>query len=89
MRLIDVDYLKNTLNSGGGESVDINISKRMPLGEIVDTVIQAYRKCLLAELEKTPTVYEITRKCTGCKHDESDKCMHCMRAYSDCYEVDK
>lgn len=89
MRLIDADYLKSTLHNGGGESVDINISKRMPLGKVVDTVIQAYRKCLFAELEKAPTVYEITHNCTGCKHDESDECYHCMRAYSDCYEVDK
>lgn len=24
--------------------------------------------------------------CTGCIHDESVHCVHCMRAYSDCYE---
>ena len=24
--------------------------------------------------------------CTGCIHDGTDKCMHCMRAHSDCYE---
>lgn len=61
MRLIDADYLKSILNSGGGETVDINISKSMPLGEIVDTVIQAYRKCLFAELEKVPTAYDVDK----------------------------
>ena len=50
MRLIDADAFKDKLNSGGGESVEINISKSMELAEIVDTVIQAYRKCLFAEI---------------------------------------
>ena len=59
MRLIDADAFKNILNSGGSESVDINISKTMPLSEIVDIVIQAYRKCLFAELEKMPTAYDV------------------------------
>lgn len=59
MRLIDADMLKNVLNSGGGESVEISISKKMPLGEIVDTVIHAYRKCLFAELDKIPTAYDM------------------------------
>ena len=27
-----------------------------------------------------------TCNCTGCIHDESVHCVHCMRAYSDCYE---
>lgn len=61
MRLIDADYLKNILDSGGGESVNINISKSMSLGNIVDTVIQAYRKCLFAELEKVPTAYDVDK----------------------------
>lgn len=61
MRLIDADYLKDVLNSGGGVSVDINISKKMPLGEIIDTVIQAYRKCLFEELEKMPTAYDVDK----------------------------
>ncbi len=61
MRLIDADSLKSVLNSGGGESVDIKINKSMPLGVIVDTVIQAYRKCLFAELEKAPTAYDVDK----------------------------
>lgn len=61
MRLIDADYLKNILNSGGSESVNINISKSMSLGDIVDTVIMAYRKCLFAELEKVPTAYDLDK----------------------------
>ncbi len=61
MRLIDADEFKNVLNSGGGEKANINISKSMPLGEIVDTVIQAYRKCLFAELEKMPTAHDIDK----------------------------
>lgn len=24
--------------------------------------------------------------CAGCIHDESDECLYCMRAFSDCYE---
>lgn len=91
MRLIDADAFKDILHSGSGESVVINISKNMDLGEIVDTVIQAYRKCLFAELEKMPTAYDTLRKeicdrCDGCKNDGVE-CMHCMRAYSDCYEI--
>ncbi len=61
MRLIDADYLKNILNSGGSESVNINISKSMSLGDIVDTVIMAYRKCLFTELEKVPTAYDLDK----------------------------
>ena len=90
MRLIDADAFKDKLNSGGGESVEINISKSMELAEIVDTVIQAYRKCLFAELEKMPTAFDALGKetcdrCDGCKNDDVE-CMHGMRAYSDCYE---
>lgn len=33
----------------------------MSLGNIVDTVIQAYRKCLFAELEKMPIVYDVDK----------------------------
>ncbi len=61
MRLIDADYLIKVLNSGGSETTDININKNMPLGEIVDTVINAYRKCLFAELEKVPTAYDVDK----------------------------
>lgn len=61
MRLIDVDYLKSILNSSGGESVNININKSMPLGDIVDIVISAYRECLFAELEKVPTAYDVNK----------------------------
>lgn len=61
MRLIDIDYLKNILNSGGDEAVEINIRESMPLEEIVDTVIDAYRKCLFAELEKVPTDYDVDK----------------------------
>lgn len=61
MRLINADYLKSILNGGGSESVNINISKRMPLSDIVDTVIFAYRKCLFAELEKAPTAYDVDK----------------------------
>lgn len=25
--------------------------------------------------------------CSGCKHSKTDECMHCMRAYTDCYET--
>ena len=24
--------------------------------------------------------------CDGCKNNDTDECMHCMRAYTDCYE---
>lgn len=61
MRLIDADRLKNVIYSGGSETVDIRISKSMPLYEIVDTVIQAYRKCLFAELEYLPTAYDVDK----------------------------
>lgn len=61
MRLIDADRLKNVINSGGSETVDIRISKSMPLYKIVDTVIQAYRKCLFAELEYLPTAYDVDK----------------------------
>lgn len=44
----------------------------------------------LLKSEGTPAVYNTgkmyTCNCTGCRHDGSDECMHCMRAYSDCYE---
>lgn len=43
----------------------------------------------LLKSEETPAVYNTgkmyTCNCTGCRHDGSDECMHCMRAYSDCY----
>ena len=29
----------------------------------------------------------IVCNCDGCKNDNTDECMHCMRAYSDCYEA--
>ncbi len=61
MRLIDADYLIKVLNDGGSETADININKNMPLGEIVDAVVQAYRKCLFAELEKVPTAYDVDK----------------------------
>ncbi len=61
MRLIDADYLKEVLNSGTGEAVEIKISKSMPLEKIVDIVIHAYRKCLFAELEKIPTAYDVDK----------------------------
>lgn len=61
MRLIDANYLKKVLNIGSGEKVEINISKSMTIGEIVDTVIHAYRKCLFAELEKMPTAYDVDK----------------------------
>jgi len=70
MRLIDADELKKALNSGGGESVDINISKDMPLWKIVDTIIQAYRKCLFAELEKMPTAYDVDKVCRKINEDK-------------------
>lgn len=76
MRLIDADALKDVLNNGGGTSVDINISKNMPLGEIVDIVIQAYRKCLFAELQKKmPTAYdvdEVVERIKNCDYCDSD-----------------
>jgi len=62
MRLIDADELKKVLNSGGGVSTEININKKMSLGEIVDIVIQAYRRCLFAELEKMPTAYDVDKQ---------------------------
>ncbi len=77
MRLIDADYLKNILNNGGSESVNINISKSMSLGDIVDTVIMAYRKCLLAELEKVPTAYDLDKVV---EQLESQKNQHFRRA---------
>lgn len=36
----------------------------------------------IAELKKT-----FTGNCDGCKNNDTDECMHCMRAYSDCYEA--
>ena len=29
---------------------------------------------------------KIVGNCDGCKNDNTEECMHCMRAYSDCYE---
>lgn len=94
MRLIDADYLKSILNSGGGESVNINISKSMPLGDIVDTVIQAYRKCLFAELEKVPTAYDVDKVVERletlrqneiellCKNESNTRDMQAMRGHN-------
>lgn len=31
-------------------------------------------------------IEKLIRNCTGCEHVGSDECMHCMRAYSDCYK---
>ncbi|MDE6619704.1 MAG: hypothetical protein K2K74_04275 [Lachnospiraceae bacterium] len=31
-------------------------------------------------------VQKYRANCDGCKNNNSDECMHCMRAYSDCYE---
>lgn len=28
----------------------------------------------------------IVGNCDGCKNNNTEECMHCMRAYSDCYE---
>lgn len=29
----------------------------------------------------------MTGSCGGCKHDNTDECFNCARAYSDCYET--
>lgn len=94
MRLIDIDYLKNILNSGGDEAVEINIRESMPLEEIVDTVIDAYRKCLFAELEKVPTAYDVDKVVEWletlrqneiellCKNESNTRDMQAMRGHN-------
>ncbi len=31
--------------------------------------------------------HAIVTNCDGCKNDNTNECMHCMRAYTDCYET--
>lgn len=38
------------------------------------------------DLEEQGNLLKSPCECTECIHDESIHCMHCMRAYSDCYE---
>lgn len=59
--LINRSALIEVLNNGGAESTEIHVSHNMELGEIVDIVIAAYRKCLFAEIEKIPTAYDVDK----------------------------
>lgn len=38
------------------------------------------------DLVEQGALLKLTCKCTGCIYDKTVECMHCMRAYSDCYE---
>lgn len=42
----------------------------------------------MAALQELPTVdieREIVLNCDGCANNNTSECLHCMRAYSDCY----
>lgn len=48
-----------------------------------------YRR-VIEIIRAQPTACDVEKalvcNCIGCKHNKTDECMHCMRAYSDCYE---
>lgn len=45
---------------------------------------------VVEKINSMPATYDIGKtlvcNCTGCKHSKTGECLHCMRAYSDCYE---
>ena len=74
MRLIDADSLIANMNKG------------------IQGTARDFLKFYQMAVNDEPTAYDIEKtlvcNCTGCKHNKTDKheCMHCMRAYSDCYK---
>ena len=57
------------------------------MAEIIDASRDG-GNCPLDRLDEllNKTAEKLVCNCTGCIHDGTDECMHCMRAYTDCYE---
>lgn len=72
--------------SGMGISMDALIKKQ----DAIDVVARDYQNesDRMAALQELPTVdieREIVLNCDGCANNNTSECLHCMRAYSDCY----
>lgn len=68
-----------------------NMEELIKRQDAIDVVAKAYRyeSDRLTALQELPTVdveKMIVCNCGGCKNNNTDECMHCMRAYTDCYE---
>lgn len=57
--------------------------------EVIEEIFGTEKYEKISELEKGRLVNSkiITGNCKGCKNDNTEECLHCMRAYSDCYEL--
>lgn len=60
--------------------------------DAIDAVAKqySYESDRLTALQEVPVINPteiIVGNCAGCKNDNTEECIHCMRAYSDCYEV--
>lgn len=60
--------------------------------DAINVVAKAYRyeSDRLTALQELPIVdveKMIVCNCKGCVNDNTDECIHCMRAYTDCYKV--
>lgn len=62
----------------------------MKLAELTGHPIEdAHSQIIRAKIRVSANMVDrenITGNCSGCKNDGTSECMHCMRAYSDCYE---
>lgn len=60
--------------------------------DAIDVVAKTYRyeSDRMTALQELPTVDAekmLVCNCDGCRSNNTDECMHCMRAYSDCYNA--
>lgn len=75
MRMIYADVLQEHFEKVKEESKGIlNIAQIIGVQAVIDSqpTIDVERMLLC--------------NCNGCKNDNTNECMHCMRAYTDCYE---
>ena len=53
-------------------------------------VEQSCDECRMCRKGQEDTIVDVEKvlrgNCDGCKNSNTDECMHCMRAYTDCYE---
>ena len=79
--------LKAPLGSGAKEDYRMACMK---LAELTGQSIEdAHSQIIRAKIRVRANMVDrenITGNCSGCKNDGTSECMHCMRAYSDCYE---
>ena len=76
MRLIDADALQECC-----EKVKNEVTKPADIAQIIG---------VQAVIDGQPTIDVeklLVCNCKGCKNNNTGDCMHCMRAYSDCYKA--